>query len=78
MTEYLSHHGLQFHLEGIAGTFKLWKSWGRMTGTEWAMTDSENPDKIRTSPDRFSFKGMKERGYKFPVGTPDRWTKVKS
>ena len=49
-----------------------------MTGTEWAMTDSENPDKIRTSPDRFSFKGMKERGYKFPVGTPDRWTKVKS
>ena len=70
-------HGLQFHLEGTAGTLRLWKSMGRMTGTGWAMTDTESPDKIRMSPDRFNLKQMKARAYKLPEGTPDRWAKVK-
>jgi hypothetical protein len=71
----MEYNRLQFHLEATAGTQRLWKSWGRMTGTQWAMTDTEAPGKVRTSPDRFNLKRMKARAYKLPEGTPDRWTK---
>ena len=73
---YMSHKGFTFHLEATAGTLRLWKSWGRMSGTQWAYTDTERPGFINISPDRGNLKQMKARKYKLPEGTPDRWTKV--